>query len=100
MEKELKRIVTPCINVNHTEDDRGLEIQIDLVGAAKDSIRLDMGEKGFCLTAEAEDFRYDSCFMLGHEVKNKATKAKFDSGLLKITVPFKDTLHGHKVAIA
>ena len=100
MTEETKRTVSPCINVNHTEDDRGLEIRIDLVGAAKDSISLDMGEKGFCVKAEAEDFRYDSCFMLGHEIRGKAAKAKFDSGLLKVTVPFKDTLHGHKVAIA
>jgi HSP20 family molecular chaperone IbpA len=58
-----------------------------------------VGDKGFCIKAEAEDFRYENCYMLAHEVKREATKAKFDSGLLKITVPFKDTLHGHKVTI-
>jgi HSP20 family molecular chaperone IbpA len=94
-----KRAVAPCIDVNHTEDDTGLEIRIDLVGASKDSINLDMGEKGFCIKAEAVDFRYDSCYMLGHEIKNKSAVAKFDSGLLKITAPFKDTLHGYKVSI-
>lgn len=99
MAEKIKRTVTPCIDVNHTEDDSGLEIRIDLVGASKDSIILDMGEKGFCIKAEAEDFRYDNCYILGHEIKHKSAKAKFDSGLLKITVPFKDTLHGHKVAI-
>ena len=99
MAETFKRTVTPCIDVNHNEDDTGLEIRIDLAGAMKDSINLDMGEKGFCIRAESEDFRYDNCYMLGHEIKNKRAKAKFDSGLLKITVPFKDTLHGHKVAI-
>lgn len=44
-------------------------------------------------------FRYENCYMLAHEVKGEETKAKFDSGLLKINVPFKDTLHGHKVTI-
>lgn len=100
MTEEYKRTVSPCIDVNHTEDDTGLEIRIDLVGASKDSINLDMGEKGFCIKAEAEDFRYDNCFILGHEVLNKEATAKFDSGLLKITVPFKDVLHGHRVTIA
>ena len=99
MAETLKRTVSPCIDVNHTADDTGLDIRIDLVGASKDSISLDMGEKGFCIKAESDDFRYDNCFMLGHEIKNKSAKAKFDSGLLKITVPFKDTLHGHRVKI-
>lgn len=99
MAEELKRTVSPCIDVTHTADNTGLDIRIDLAGASKDSISLDMGEKGFCITAEAEDFRYDNCYMLGHEIKGKSAKAKFESGLLKITVPFKDTLHGHKVAI-
>ena len=99
MAETIKRTVAPCIDVNHAEDDTGLEIRIDLAGALKDSISLNMGEKGFCIKAESEDFLYDNCYMLGHEIKSKGAKARFDSGLLKISVPFKDTLHGHKVAI-
>ena len=99
MAQEEKRVVTPMINVNHNEDDTGLEIRVDLAGASKESIDLDVGDKGFCIKAEAEDFRYENCYMLAHEVKRKEAKAKFDSGLLKITVPFKDVMHGHKVAI-
>ena len=100
MAETLKRTIAPCIDVNHTEDNTGLEIRVNLAGAMKDSINLDMGEEGFCIKAEAEDFQYDNCFILGHDIKSKHAKAKFDAGLLKITVPFKDTLHGHKVAIA
>ena len=97
--QEEKRVVVPIINVNHNSDDTGLEIRVDMAGASKESVDLDIGEKGFCIKAEAEDFRYDNCYMLAHEVKSEEAKAKFDSGLLKITVPFKDTLHGHKVTI-
>lgn len=99
MTEKSKRTIVPIVDVNHNDNDTGLEIRIDLAGASKESISLDMGEKGFCVKAEAEDFRYDNCFRLGHEVKNKSAKAKFDSGLLRISVPFKDTLHGHKVTI-
>jgi HSP20 family molecular chaperone IbpA len=99
MAQEEKRVVVPIINVNHNSDDTGLEIRVDMAGASKESVDLDIGEKGFCIKAEAEDFRYDNCYMLAHEVKSEEAKAKFDSGLLKITVPFKDTLHGHKVTI-
>ncbi len=100
MTEKIKQVIAPLINVNHNDDDTGLEIRVDLAGAAKDTIDLDMGDRGFCISAEAEDFKYENCFMLGHEIKGKNAKAKFESGLLKITVPFKDTLHGHKVAIA
>jgi len=99
MTEEEKRVVVPTVSMNHNDDDTGLEIRVDLAGASKESLDLDMGEKGFCLKAEAEDFRYENCFMLAHEVKPKEAKAKFSSGLLKISVPFKDTLHGHKVTI-
>jgi len=99
MAQEEKRVVVPIINVNHNSDDTGLEIRVDMAGASKESVDLDMGERGFCIKAEAEDFKYENCYMLAHEVKGEEAKAKFDSGLLKISVPFKDTLHGHKVTI-
>jgi len=99
MAQEEKRVVVPVINVNHNGDDTGLEIRVDMAGASKESVDLDVGDKGFCIKAEAEDFRYENCYMLAHEVKREKAKAKFDSGLLKITVPFKDTLRGHKVTI-
>ena len=99
MNQEKKRVVTPMVNVNHNDDDNGLEIMVDLAGASKESVDLDVGEKGFCVKAEADDFRYENCFMLGHEVKREEARAKFDSGLLKIAVPFKDVIHGHKVTI-
>jgi len=99
MAEENKRIVVPMINVNHNDEDTGLEIRVDLAGASKESVDLDVGDRGFCIKAEAEDFRYENCFMLAHEVKRENAKAKFDSGLLKITVPFKDAWHGHKVAV-
>lgn len=94
-----KPVVVPTVNINHNDENTGLEIRVDLAGASKDSVDLDMGEKGFCLKAEAEEFRYENCFMLAHEVKSKEAKAKFTSGLLKIIVPFKDVVHGHKVSI-
>ena len=99
MDQNSKRVVVPMINVNHNDDDTGLEIRVDLAGASKESVDLDVGDKGFCIKAEAEDFRYDNCYTLAHEVKRESAKAKFDSGLLRISVPFKDSLHGHKVTV-
>lgn len=99
MTQEEKKVVTPMINVNHNDSDTGLEIRVDLAGASKDSVELDFGDKGFCVKADADDFKYENCYFVGHEVKPEDAKARFDSGLLRITVPFKDTLCGHKVTI-
>jgi HSP20 family molecular chaperone IbpA len=99
MAQEEKQVIVPSINVKHNRDDTGLEIRVDMAGASKKSVDLDVGDKGFCVKAEAEDFRYENCYMLAHEIKREEARAKFDSGLLKITVPFKDSLHGHKVSI-
>jgi HSP20 family molecular chaperone IbpA len=94
-----KRVVVPIITINHNHDDTGLEIRVNLAGASKESIDLEVGNKGFCLKAEAEDFRYENCFLLAHEVVGEEAKAKFTSGLLTIRAPFRDRLQGHKVAI-
>ena len=99
MAKDEKRVIIPIININHNSSDSGLVIQVDLAGATKESVDLEMGNMGFCIKAEAEDFRFENCFTLAHEVAGKDAKAKYASGLLTINVPFKDRLHGHRVAI-
>lgn len=99
MAQQEKRVQVPITQINHNDEDSGLIITVDLAGASKESVDLDMGEKGFCIKAEAEDFRYDNCFMLAHEVKANESRAKFNSGLLTIHVPFKEMRRGHKVTI-
>jgi len=99
MAKVEKQLKVPMININHNDDDSGLVISVDLAGAAKESVDLDMGDRGFCIKADAEDFRYDNCYMLAHEIRPKETRAKFNSGLLTIHAPFMETRRGHKVTI-
>ena len=94
-----KRIKTPMITSTHKEDGSGLRIDVDLAGAPKESIELEMGKEGFCIQAEADDFRYESCFRLAHVVRAQDARASFESGLLRIDVPFEETLRGHKVTI-
>ncbi len=99
MGQEEKRVVVPMINVRHNEDDTGLSIDVDLAGAKKETVELEMGPEGFCVKGEGEDFRYESCYVLAHDVNPTETKAKLESGLLKIHVPFRETIRGHKVRI-
>ena len=42
---------------------------------------------------------YTGCYTLSHEIKIDEAKAKFESGLLKIKVPFKEKLRAKKVKI-
>jgi HSP20 family molecular chaperone IbpA len=99
MEEREKRVLVPMTNIIHDDEDNGFRIDVDLAGALKDSVELDMGGGGFCVKAQGDAFRYDSCFMLAHEVKPDEAMAKFDSGLLTIHVPFRGSVRGHRVAV-
>jgi len=99
MAAEEKRVVAPAVNVSHNDEDSGLRIAVNLAGAPKESVELEMGKEGFCVKAEAEEFRYETCFMLAHRVRGDKARAKFESGLLIVHVPFEDTLRGHRVPI-
>ncbi|MCK5553998.1 MAG: hypothetical protein KAJ09_12685 [Deltaproteobacteria bacterium] len=79
--------------------DTGFSIDVDLAGAKKETVGLEMGTGGFCVTGEGENFRYESCHVLAHEVKPDEAKAKLESGLLKIQIPFRETMRGHRVKI-
>jgi HSP20 family molecular chaperone IbpA len=96
---EEKRVIAPAVNVSHNDEDRGLRIAVNLAGAPKESVELEMGRDGFCVKAEADDFKYETCYMLAHRVKGDEARARFESGLLTIHVPFEDTLRGHRVPI-
>lgn len=99
MAEEDKRVVVPIINLRHDEKDMGFYIDVDLAGAKKETVELEMGTGGFCIKGEGDDFRYESCYVLAHEVKPTEAKAKLESGLLKVHVPFRETMRGHKVTI-
>jgi HSP20 family molecular chaperone IbpA len=99
MASEEKRVIVPRIDVAHNEKDTGLKISVNLAGAPREGVELEMGKEGLCVKAEADRFKYETCFMLAHKVKYQEAKAKFESGLLNIDVPFDDMMHGYKVPI-
>lgn len=99
MEKHEKKIIAPAVNVAHTDGDKGLRIDINLAGATKKSLGLEMGKEGLCVKAEAKEFTYHTCYMLAHRVKAKEADAKFASGLLTIQVPFEESMRSHKIPI-
>jgi len=88
-----------AVQLGMSQGHRGVGRGAPKVAGSVDLSGPGMGTGGFCVRAEADAFRYESCFILAHEVKPQEAKAKFESGLLTITVPFKETIHGHKVPI-
>lgn len=99
MDKKEKRVIAPTVNVAHMDGDKGLRIDVNLAGAKKKSLGLEMGKEGFCVKADAKDFRYHTCYMLAHKVKAKEANAKFNSGLLTVEVPFEESMRNHKIEI-
>lgn len=94
-----KPVLFPNVTINHDEKDEGLIVEAELPGAKKDAIDLTLGMNGFCVSAEREDMRYEGCFRFAHEVEKDQGKAKFENGLLKIRIPFKELLRGKRIEI-
>jgi len=92
-------ITCPEVSVVHDEKDEGLEITVELPGVSKKDVDLNVSKQGFCVSANREDMRYEGCFQFAHEVDSDKTKAKFENGLLLMTVPFVEALCGKKIAI-
>ncbi|NWG09350.1 MAG: Hsp20/alpha crystallin family protein [Nitrososphaerales archaeon] len=89
----------PNVTVCHDEKGEGYIIDIELPGVKKENIELSFGKNGFCVAGKREDVTYTGCYYLLHAVKVESAKAKYKSGLLRVTVPFKEILSARKVEI-
>ncbi|MEM3726374.1 MAG: Hsp20/alpha crystallin family protein [Candidatus Bathyarchaeia archaeon] len=66
-------------------DDEKYTVEIELPGATKENINLEVAETNLCLSAPRNDVEYFGCWIFAHEVKPKQTKASFKNGLLTVT---------------
>jgi HSP20 family molecular chaperone IbpA len=95
MTKETERIkvapeVCSFVDENHTK----LTIEIALPGVKKENIKLKMHEDSFNISAPREDnhTEYVSTLALCCPVKPGKADAKYENGLLRVEVPFKDPM--------
>ncbi|MEM2911764.1 MAG: Hsp20/alpha crystallin family protein [Candidatus Bathyarchaeia archaeon] len=80
-------------------DEEKYTVEIELPGADKKDINLEVTDTSLCVKAPRNDVEYHGCWMLAHAVKPKDAKASFKDGLLTITVPLAKPLKGVKVSI-
>lgn len=87
----------PVVYISHDEMD--LKIIIELAGVNKEDIKLEMTSSSVCLNASGKDVSYSGCYSLAHEIDPKKALAKFENGLLTVTIPLTKKFSGDIIKI-
>lgn len=90
--EEARVRVTPNLCAHVDDRHTKLTLEISLPGVQKENISLTMHEDSFALTASREDIEYVTVSSLCCPVKPHEAKAKYEDGLLKVEVPFREPM--------
>lgn len=107
------RVVAPIVNIHETEKD--IVVEAEMTGLKKDEISLDVvgdeltikGAKKDCKVPEGYTviyrercpFEYSRTFVLGEEVKREGITAKYEDGILKVSIPKAERPQPKKIQI-
>jgi HSP20 family molecular chaperone IbpA len=89
-EEKIKISPDMCAYVD--DDHRSLTLEVSIPGVKKKDINLKMHEDSFNLSAPRENIEFVAALSFCCPVKPDMAKATYESGLLKIEVPFKDPM--------
>jgi len=89
--------ISPSLCACH--DEEKYTVEIELPGVSKEDVDVGVTSTGFCVRAPREDFEYSSCYTLAHEVDPDKSGARFDNGLLTLTLPLKEPIAGKKLKV-
>ena len=109
--RNVARYNAPAANVMRTdvkETDTGYELDVDLPGYKKENVQVELKDGGLTVTAKTaqskdekdENGKYirrerysgtcSRAFYVGEDIEQNDIKAKFEDGILKLSVPKKD----------
>jgi len=95
--KKNKIVLSPDVCFDH--DLENYYIQVELPGVERKDVELSVSEQSFCVRASREDIDLMACYYLAHPVNADKAKAKYNNGMLRVTIPLNQPLKPKKIPI-
>ncbi len=97
MSEKNRVILTPGACFDH--DLENYYITVELPGVDKGHIEVTVSEQSVCVAGSRDDAELLGCWYLAHKVNEGKAKAKYENGMLYITVPLQQPPKGKKIKI-
>jgi len=97
MSEKSRPVLEPGACFHH--DLENYYIEVELPGVDKGHIEASVSEQSICVVGSREDVDLLGCWYLAHSVNENKAKAKYENGLLSVTIPLKKPLKGKKIPI-